>query len=654
MTLHSMVLSIICFPLIGGLLAGLGGRRLSAYADYITISGVGVAFILACRLFKTVIIDATPATILQLYTWGISGAFHFDVSVLVDPLSVMMLIVVTFVSLLVHIYSIGYMHDDPGYARFFSYISLFTFSMLVLVLANNFMLLFFGWESVGLISYLLIGFWFSRESANQGSMKAFIVNRVGDFGFLLAIAAIFTYCGGSLDYSAVFAAAPGLSEQTLPGSQMHVATLICLLLFVGAMGKSAQVPLHVWLPESMEGPTPISALIHAATMVTAGIYLIARLSPLFEYSTTARTVILVVGATGALFLGLLALVQHDIKRVVAYSTLSQLGYMMAALGASAYAAGLFHLFTHAFFKALMFLAAGSVILALHHEQDMRKMGGLYKKLPITYTTFLIAALALTAIPPFAGFYSKDMIIAAVGTSHLWGSQYAYSCVLLGSFITALYTFRAVFLVFHGTERHPHDPHHPVHESPWVVCLPLILLAVPSVMIGAWLVGPLVLSPEHWFGTSIFVRPEHAVMTELAMEYKNAWSMLAKAPLELPFWFAISGIGAAYLLYSVYPKWPRIAASRLVFFYHILLNTYGFDAFNNWLWVRGTKRLAESLYQQGDVKIIDSGFVLGSGRCVLWASALTRRLQSGYLYHYAFTMLAALMGLLAWFSLRHAG
>jgi len=453
--LKTLMIVIVLAPLAGSLIAGLFGKKIGrANAHRVAILGVGIAFVLSLIVAKLLFLDHVPVFDGNIYNWASGGAlshFSFNIGFHVDQLTAVMLLVVTFVSLLVHIYTIGYMADDPGYQRFFSYIALFTFAMLMLVSANNFLQLFFGWEGVGLVSYLLIGFWFKRESALQGSLKAFLVNRVGDFGFLLGIAVIFAYTG-SLDYDTVFGQASVLAKQhisLIPGASWSLVTVICLLLFVGAMGKSAQVPLHIWLPESMEGPTPISALIHAATMVTAGVFMIARMSPLYEFSPTALSVVLVIGATGALFTGLLALVMTDIKRVIAYSTLSQLGYMMVAMGVSAYSVGIFHLATHACFKAVLFLGAGSVIIALHHEQDMRKMGGLWRYMPITYITYLIGSLALCAIPPFAGFFSKDMIIDAAKVATIPGAHYAYYCVLLGAFVTALYTFRSLFMTFHG-------------------------------------------------------------------------------------------------------------------------------------------------------------------------------------------------------------
>ena len=531
MSIQQLCLIIILAPLLGSAVAGLFRNQVGrAGAHTVTIAGVAISFILsiyiACELFSGAIASSNTL----VYHWASGGAlipYEFNIGFLIDPLSVAMFVVVTFISLLVHVYSIGYMADDDGYQRFFSYISLFTFMMLMLVSANNFLQLFFGWEGVGLVSYLLIGFWYHRESALEGSLKAFLVNRVGDFGFVLGIALVFAYTG-SLEYETVFKSATYLASQNIElfgGHPWSVITVICLLLYVGAMGKSAQIPLHVWLPESMEGPTPISALIHAATMVTAGVFMIARISPLIELSATALSVVLIIGATGALFTGILALVMNDIKRVIAYSTLSQLGYMMVAMGVSAYSAGMFHLITHACFKALLFLGAGSAILGMHHEQDMRKMGGLWNKMPITYATYLIGCLALCAFPPFAGFYSKDTIIEATQLSQIPGSGYAFFCVVVGAMVTALYTFRSLFMTFHGKPRMDEHTFSHVHESPWVVWLPLVLLAIPSVFIGYVLYMPMLFNNTTLLGSSIFVLPDHNVLATLAHEVVSPFEML---------------------------------------------------------------------------------------------------------------------------------
>jgi NADH-quinone oxidoreductase subunit L len=549
----------------------------------------------------------------------------------------------------VHIYTIGYMADDPGYQRFFSYVSLFTFAMLCLVLANNFLLLFFGWEGVGLVSYLLIGFWFKRESAVAGGLKAFIVNRIGDVAFVLAIAAVLMYFG-TLNFHYVFNHVDGILDKWVsifPHQQASVITLICVLLFIGAMAKSAQVPLHVWLPESMEGPTPISALIHAATMVTAGIYMVARMSPLFEYSPATLSLILGIGATTCLFMGILAVFHHDIKRVIAYSTISQLGYMAVALGASAYDAAIFHLITHAFFKALLFLAAGSVIVALHHEQDMRKMGGLAQYLPVTYLTFFIGALSLSAIPPFAGFYSKDSIIEAVRLSTTPGALFAYYCVLAGAFITPVYIFRALFLTFHGKSNVDHHAKEHLHESPWVILIPLVALAIPSIIAGGMLIGPMLFSEPRLLGSSIFILPGHNVIATLAREFQGAVHMAVTAPHHLTFWLALGGIVTAWFFNLGMPQVAEKLKQRLAFPYWIMERKYGFDDFNEFFFVRGTRRLGEFFYQVSDLKLIDGIFVNGSGKAIRWFSRVTRRVQTGYVYHYAFVMIVSLLAFLGW-------
>lgn len=637
---------LVLFPLFGALIAGLGGKRMSnQVAHTVTILGVAVAFAISLYFAYLLFVQHIGAQDHNLYIWDLTGRFRFNIGFLVDPLTGVMFLVVTFVSLLVHIYSIAYMAGDPGYKRFFSYMSAFTFAMLMLVSANNFLQLYFGWEAVGLVSYLLIGFWFKKESANAGSFKAFLVNRIGDFGFLLGIALLFNYFG-RLDYLAVFHAAPALQHATLsifPGTQCLVITLICFLLFIGAMGKSAQMPLHVWLPESMEGPTPISALIHAATMVTAGVYLVARLSPLYEYSTTVLNVILVLGASTALFMGLVAIVQNDIKRVIAYSTLSQLGYMMVALGASAYAAGIFHLVTHAFFKALLFLAAGSVILAMHHEQDMRKMGGLRKFMPITYSTFLIGALALTAVPPFAGYYSKDAIIEAVHLSHLSAAPYAYYCVLIGAFVTALYTFRAFFMVFHTNERFSKEQRKHIHESPGVVKIALIALAIPSLIAGYLLAGPF-LKTHGFLSSTLFVLPEHKQLIPL-----EPFAIKEFIVDHLALLFALVGIGIAWLCYSRFPALPDKLKKHFLWLYQFLVRKYGFDEFNQTVFADGGRRLAK-LFFRGDANLLDHYLVNGAGRRISWLSSVLRQLQSGYLYQYSWVMVAGIVIFLLVFAL----
>ncbi len=649
--MQSIYLWIVLAPLAGSVIAGLFGWKIGrAASHWVTTLGVGIACVLSLYVFKYMVFDGGEPYNASVYTWMVSDGIRFEIGFMVDKLTAMMMAVVTFVSLMVHIYTIGYMHDDPGYQRFFSYISLFTFSMLMLVMSNNFLQLFFGWEAVGLVSYLLIGFWFKRESAIYANLKAFLVNRVGDFGFLLGIAAILMYFG-SLDYATVFANTDSVRDQTMQifnGSEWSVITVICILLFIGAMGKSAQVPLHVWLPDSMEGPTPISALIHAATMVTAGIFMVARMSPLFELSETALSFVMVIGAITAFFMGLLGLVQNDIKRVIAYSTLSQLGYMTVALGASAYAAGIFHLMTHAFFKALLFLGAGSVIIALHHEQDIRKMGNLRKYMPITWITFLIGTLALIGTPFFAGFYSKDSIIEAVGHSTIAGSSFAYVSVLLGVFITALYSFRLYFIVFHGEENiDPHAREH-LHESPWVVTVPLILLAIPSVFIGYMYVDSMAFGD--FFKGAIFVAPEHDVLGQLAEEFHGAFAMTLHAFGTLPFWFAASGVFVAWFLYMKRPDIPAMLKERLSMVYSILINKYGFDRFNEVFFAGGGRAIGSLFWKVGDQKLIDGVVVNGSAQTVGVVAGLMRHLQTGYLYTYAFAMILGVLVLLGIFVL----
>lgn len=647
--LISLVMALL--PLLGALLAGLLGKQLGRTLTHrIVVSLVGVSFCLSVYLFKAIVIHGVPAIDHVFYTWASSGTQHFDVAFLLDRLSATMLLVVLFVSLMVHIYTIGYMADDPGYQRFFCYVSLFTFSMLILVLADNFLLLFFGWEGVGLVSYLLIGFWFDREAATFGSLKAFLVNRIGDLGFILAIAAVLLYFN-TLNYHEVFQHVPSIIDKTIeifPGYQVSAIAVICFLLFIGAMGKSAQVPLHVWLPESMEGPTPISALIHAATMVTAGIYMVARMSPLFEFSPTVLSFILVIGGTTALFMGLLAVTQYDIKRVIAYSTLSQLGYMVVALGASAYDAAIFHLVTHAFFKALLFLAAGSVIMALHHEQDMRKMGGLATLLPITYLTFMIGTLALCAIPPFAGFYSKDIIIDAVKLSTVPGAGYAYVCVLIGAFVTPLYMFRALFMTFHTHNRTDPALKGHINESPWVVLLPLVLLAIPSIVAGQFLIGPMLFSHAPLLGNTIFVLPQHHVLATLAEEYHSASWMALEAGKTLSFWFAIAGILTAVCFVALFPAWSDSIKKRFAWIYAILVRKYGFDDFNQAVFVHGTRDVGHLFYDVSDVKVIDGALVNGSGRFVRWFASVARLMQTGYIYHYALAMVLGILFFLVWY------
>ena len=656
MSILQCCLIIVLAPLVGSVIAGFFRNQIGKIgAHTITSGSVGLSLILSIYVAKMILTGASPTLNTNLYTWVSGGdlfPFAFHIGFLIDPLTVLMMVIVTFVSFLVHIYTIGYMADDPGYQRFFSYISLFTFMMLMLITGNNFLQLFFGWEGVGLVSYLLIGFWYEKESAIEGSLKAFLVNRVGDFGFIIGIGLVLAYAG-SLDYETVFRNSSSLATQTIEifsGHSWSVLTVICIFLFIGAMGKSAQVPLHVWLPESMEGPTPISALIHAATMVTAGVFMVARISPLIELSTTALSFILVVGATGALFTGILAIVMNDIKRVIAYSTLSQLGYMMVAMGASAYSAGLFHLTTHACFKALLFLGAGSVIMGMHHEQDMRKMGGLWRKMPITYVTFLIGSLALCAIPPFAGFYSKDTIIEAVGLSTTPGGSYAYFCVVMGAMCTAIYSFRALFMTFHGKPRMDEETLSHVHESPWVILFPLIILAIASIVVGYLLYMPMLFDNPTLLSTSLFILPEHNVLAEIAKEVSSPWMSMLEAPHSLVFWLTLLGIFIAYLCYILIPSIPNFIVKHFNIIYRILMDKYGFDAFNDFVFVRGTKALGRMFYNVSDKKLIDGFFVNGTGRTVSWFATKGRLIQDGYLNHYIAVMVLGVFGFLCWLIL----
>ena len=688
----SILLAIVLAPLLGAMVAGLFGRRIGrAGAHVVTIFGVATSFVLSAYVLWQLVGQGASPFNENVYTWFQVGGYDAHVGFMVDKLTAMMMVVVTFVSLLVHIYTIGYMHEDDGYQRFFSYISLFTFSMLMLVMSNNFLQLFFGWEAVGLVSYLLIGFWFKKPTAVFANLKAFLVNRVGDFGFLLGIAGVLLMFG-TLDYATVFANAPTIVGQTISvidGYEWSVATLICICLFIGAMGKSAQVPLHVWLPDSMEGPTPISALIHAATMVTAGIFMVARMSPLFELSQTALNFILFIGATTAFWTGLIGIVQNDIKRVIAYSTLSQLGYMTVALGVSAYSAGVFHLMTHAFFKALLFLGAGSVIIGMHHEQDMRRMGGLKKYMPITYWTMLVGTLALVGTPFFSGFYSKDTIIEAAAHNahgaHNWVATYAYWAVLLGAFVTAFYSFRLLYMTFHGKEHfndpvpahyvppeadtiehevvlavehghddgHGHHGHTP-HESPWVVTVPLILLAIPSVLIGFFTVGPMLFGTD-WSGHheqlpfflgAIDVAPVRDVLLALKQEVWHGPVAFALHGFKAPaFWLAFAGFALATVMYWWKPELPAKARKVFAWPIRVLENKYGFDD----LWIGGFAggglRLGK-VSRAIDSNVIDGVAINGSARAIDLVAHLVRQVQSGYLYHYAFAMIIGLIVLLA--------
>lgn len=675
MSMSKILLLIPLLPLIAASVIGLFGRKLPRrFAHILTIAGVGIAFVLSAYVLNQTLHGFTLNE--TVYQWLTSGAFRFEVGFLIDNLTAMMMVVVTFVSLMVHIYTIGYMHEDPGYSRFFSYISLFTFSMLMLVMSNNFMQLFFGWEAVGLVSYLLIGFWYTRPTAIYANLKAFLVNRVGDFGFLLGIGMVL-YHFGSLDYATVFDAAPRLADvqvQLVPNVDWSLMTVTCLLLFVGAMGKSAQVPLHVWLPDSMEGPTPISALIHAATMVTAGIFMVARMSPLFELSTTALSTVMVIGAITALFMGFLGIIQNDIKRVVAYSTLSQLGYMTVALGASAYSVAIFHLMTHAFFKALLFLAAGSVIMGMHHDQDIRNMGNLKKYMPVTWLTSLIGSLALIGTPFFAGFYSKDSIIEAVKYSHITGSGFAYFAVLAGVFVTAFYSFRLYFLVFHGKEKwrevhhdahahhdeeHGDDHHHhhglsPTdnpHESGLVVTIPLVLLAIPSVVVGYVAIESMLFGD--FFNHVIFVDAQaHPAMQHLAHHYHallhSPAGMALHGFLTLPFALAASGVLLSWYFYMKRPDIPAAIQRKCHLIYQVLDNKYGFDSFNERVFAGGSRFIGGKLWQIGDVQLIDGAMVNGTANLIAKISSKVRHLQSGLIYHYAFAMIIGVFLFLTFF------
>lgn len=659
----SLYLIIAFAPLLGAILAGLFGtgflgRQVSRRGSHMIT--IFLVFISAAGSIYN-LYDVINGAYFNgtWYVWSMIGDIKLEIGFLIDPLSSLMMVVVTSVSLMVHIYTIGYMSEDPGYQRFFAYISLFTFAMLMLVMANNMLQLFFGWEAVGLISYLLIGFWYTKPTAIFANMKAFLINRVGDLGFVLGIGLLFAYTG-SLNYTEVFAKANDLAPLNLPGTDWMLITVICICLFIGAMGKSAQVPLHSWLPDSMEGPTPISALIHAATMVTAGIFMVSRFSPFFEMSDTALSLMMVIGGIGALFLGILGIVQNDIKRVIAYSTLSQLGYMTVALGASAYSVAIFHLMTHAFFKALLFLAAGSVIMGMHHNQDIRYMGGVRKYMPITYITFLLGGLSLSAFPFFAGFYSKEHIIEAAGYANIWGAQFAYYCVLIGAFVTALYTFRVFFVVFHGKERYdqlPADEHHHAddhghghdakpHESPWVVTFPLVMLAIPAVILGLLVAEPLMFGK--FFETLNAVNPSHPAMAELASHWDGWLAYGLHAFSTLPFYIALSGGLVAWYCYVLNPKAPVAIAKALSGLNVVLDHKYYFDWFNERVIAPVARAVGRGLWHKGDEGIIDGLMVNGSAKVVGMVAAVSRRLQSGYIYHYAFAMIIGLMAFITFF------
>ena len=650
--MYNYYLTIVLAPLAAAIVAGLFGKQIGrAGSHWITILAVGLSCALSLLVLKNIFWGGAESENISVYTWAVTDGLKMEVGFLVDRLTALMMAVVTFVSLMVHIYTIGYMHDDPGYQRFFSYIALFTFSMLMLVMSNNFLQLFFGWEAVGLVSYLLIGFWFKRESAIFANLKAFLVNRVGDFGFILGVSAVVMFAG-TLDYAEVFASADSIAAQeieVIAGTPWNAMTVTCVLLFIGAMGKSAQAPLHVWLPDSMAGPTPISALIHAATMVTAGIFMVARMSPLFELSATALAVVITIGAITAFSMGLLGIVQNDIKRVIAYSTLSQLGYMTVALGASAYSAAIFHLMTHAFFKALLFLAAGSVIIALHHEQDIRKMGGLRKYMPVTYWTALIGSLALIGFPGTSGFFSKDLLIEAVKESH-WHGQgavywIAYLSVLLGVFVTALYTFRMFFLVFHGETRMDAETKSHVRESPWVVTVPLVLLAIPSAIIGWFTVRDILFN--NYFGDSIVVSSAHDVLAHMGETFHGSLALFQHSVQTPVFWLAAGGALSAWFLYLKRPDIPATIKDRVSGLYTLLDRKYYMDD----LYIKGFAAAGRSignlLWQKGDQLVIDGVLVNGTANSIGKLAGVMRQIQTGYLYTYAFAMFIGLTMLLSW-------
>ncbi|MFN3861074.1 MAG: NADH-quinone oxidoreductase subunit L [Roseateles sp.] len=656
---QNTLLAVPLAPLAGAIVAGFFGKAVGRRGSHIvTILGVLIAFILSAQTLYSVAVDGARFNA-TIYEWMVLGPLKMEVGFLVDGLTAMMMCVVTFVSLMVHIYTIGYMEEDDGYQRFFSYISLFTFSMLMLVMSNNMLQLFFGWEAVGLVSYLLIGFWYKKPTAIFANMKAFLVNRVGDFGFILGIGLLLAY-GGSLNYAETFAKKDMLAQMHFPGTDWALLSVACICLFIGAMGKSAQFPLHVWLPDSMEGPTPISALIHAATMVTAGIFMVARFSPLFELSDTALNFVMVIGAITALFMGFLGIIQNDIKRVVAYSTLSQLGYMTVALGASAYSVAVFHLMTHAFFKALLFLGAGSVIIGMHHDQDIRNMGGLRKYMPITWITSLLGSLALIGTPLFSGFYSKDSIIEAVHASNLPGAGFAYFAVVAGVFVTAFYSFRMYFLVFHGEEHFHHKPFpgehdhhdgdhghaHTPHESPAVVWVPLVLLAIPSVVIGFLTIESMLFGDFLKDAITVNVAA-HPAMAELAGHFHGAAAMAAHGLMTLPFWLAVAGVATAYVFYMVAPSIPATLAKVLRPLVIVLENKYFMDWINENVLARAARAIGVGLWKGGDGALIDGLVINGSARAIGGIAGLVRRVQTGFLYWYALVMILGVMGLMTW-------
>ena len=648
--IDSLIPVILFAPLVGAMIAGFLGRRIGRNLSHsVTIILVGLSFLLSLYVFKVIGFGPVSSDHIFLFNWGNVGTIHFDIGLLIDPLTVYMMVIVTFVSLLVHIYSIGYMADEDGYCRFFSYISGFTFAMLALVMSDNFLLLYFGWEGVGLFSYLLIGFWFHREKSNFASIKAFLVNRVGDLGMLLGLALVLIYFH-SLSYQVVFS-----KMSALVASTPHVSILgyysvsgiglMCFLLLLGALGKSAQIPLHVWLEGSMEGPTPISALIHAATMVTAGVFMLARLSPMFEYSAWTLSVVLILGALTCFLMGLIGIVQQDIKRVVAYSTLSQLGYMMAAQGASAYPIGMFHLMTHAAFKALLFLACGSVVLAMHHSQDLRKMGGIGRKMPVTYICFLIGAMALAGLPPFAGYFSKDLIIDAVHLSNLPGAQFAYYLVLGGVFVTGMYTFRVFILVFHGPSRAEPEVYKQVKESPWVVLIPLIALSIPALLAGWVFVEPIL---QGFFKSSIFILPQHNHLADLSAIVVNPLHFVLNSISSPAFWLAIAALLTSIVFYGLRPQWPDLLVKRFSWCYRLLVNKYGFDVLFDRILGVGSIRLGQLIWKYGDVMVVDKTMVEGTAKSTLMSGRRIAKLQSGFLNHYVLWMLIALVCGFVWY------
>ena len=630
----------IFLPLIGSAIAGLFGRFLSdRQAQLITCIFMGASAVLAIVIFHNVIIDGEVQRI-QLFEWIESGSFQVDWFIRVDELTAVMMFVVTSVSFLVHVYSIGYMSHDPHIPRFFSYLSLFTFFMLALVTSDNFLQLFFGWEGVGLASYLLIGFWFKKPTANAAAIKAFVVNRVGDFGFALGILAIFLTFN-SVSYETVFSAAPDLagSDFEFLGHQFDILTVVCILLFVGAMGKSAQFLLHTWLPDAMEGPTPVSALIHAATMVTAGVFMVARCSPIFEYAPIALSVVTFFGATTAIFAATVALTQNDIKRVIAYSTCSQLGYMFFACGVSAYSAGIFHLTTHAFFKALLFLGSGAVIHAMSDEQDMRKMGGIWKSIPLTYSMMWVGSLALAGVPFFSGFFSKDIILESAFAADTGLGHYAFWLGILAAVLTALYSWRLIILTFHGKPRADKEVMAHVHESPPTMTIPLILLAIGAITSGYFLL-PMVSEYHDFWGDSILILPHHHALHDA--HYVDFW---VKA---LPTIAGVIGISAAYYFYMLRPDLPSKISNKFRPLYLFSLNKWYVDEVYEYIFIRPAKYIGYGLWKQGDNALIDGIGPDGLARAAVAIAKRAIKLQSGYLYHYAFAMLVGLAVIVTWF------